>query len=124
MKADIWDAGHRIPFIARWLGRIPSRSVSNRTGCLTDFLATAAEITGKLASDSGEDSYSLLPAYLGKKGAPIREVVVHHSSDGMFAIRTREWKLVLGRGSGGFSQPKKYAPKAGEPEGGLIQSRG
>ena len=38
----------------------------------------------------------------------------------MFAIRQREWKLVLGRGSGGFSQPKKYAPKAGEPEGELY----
>ena len=121
MKADIWDAGHRIPFIARWPGRIAARSVSSELGCLTDFLATAAEITGaKLASDSGEDSYSLLPAYLGRKGPPIREAIVHHSSEGMFAIRQREWKLVLGRGSGGFSQPKKYTPKSGEPEGELY----
>ncbi len=122
MKADVWDAGHRIPFIARWPGQIRPGTVSAETGCLTDLMATAAELTGfRLPADAAEDSFSLLPALLGKKlGKPIREAVVHHSMDGMFSIRQGEWKLSLGHGSGGFSLPKKIVPKPGEPEGELY----
>jgi arylsulfatase A-like enzyme len=121
MKADAWDAGHRIPFLARWPGRIPAGTVSTQLGCHTDFLATAAEIAGaKLPRNAGEDSYNLLPAYVGKATKPIRAAVVHHSSRGMFAIRQGDWKLILGRGSGGFSAPVSYTPKPGEPEGELY----
>ena len=42
MKADIWDAGHRIPFLARWPGKIKPGAVCNQLGCLTDLMATAA----------------------------------------------------------------------------------
>lgn len=121
MKADIWEAGHRIPFIARWPGKIPSGATSDELGCLTDLMATVAQVVGvTLPNNAGEDSYSLLPALLGKKGKPIREAVVHHSGDGMFAIRRGEWKLILGQGSGGFSEPRPVAPKPGEPEGQLY----
>ncbi len=124
MKADTWEAGHRIPFIARWPGRIRAGAVSNELGCLTDFLATAAEVVGtKLPANAGEDSFSLLPALTaktGNKGKPIREAIVHHSSEGMFAIRQGEWKLILGLGSGGFSEPRKIEPKAGEAAGQLY----
>jgi arylsulfatase A-like enzyme len=87
-KADIWDGGHRIPFIVRWPGKVAAGSTSDELGCLTDFMATAAEITGaRLPGNAAEDSYSLLPAYFGRRGKPIREAIVHHSSQGMFSIR-------------------------------------
>jgi hypothetical protein len=38
----------------------------------------------------------------------------------MFSIRQRPWKLVLGRGSGGFTKPAKVEPKEGEPAGQLY----
>ena len=120
-KADIWDAGHRIPFLARWPGKIPAGEVSDELGCLTDFIATAAEITGaKLPKDAGEDSFNLLPALQSKKGKPIREAIVHHSSQGLFAIRQGEWKLELGLGSGGFSKPQHIDPTPGGPQGQLY----
>lgn len=119
MKADIHDAGHRIPFLARWPGKIAAGSVSDATGCLTDLMATAADIVGqKLPDNAGEDSFSLLPAFAGKKGT--REAVVHHSSEGMFSIRQGEWKLCLGLGSGGFSLPRHADPKPGEAPGQLY----
>jgi arylsulfatase A-like enzyme len=122
MKADIWEAGHRIPFLARWPGRVSPGTESGELGCLTDFFATAAGITGfRLPRDAAEDSYNLLPALLGKRGKPIREAVVHHSANGIFSIRQGEWKLVLGRGSGGFSEPRKVTPKPGEPAGELYR---
>lgn len=119
MKADIWDAGHRIPFLARWPGRIRPNSVSNELGCLVDLAATVSDITGfRLPRDAAEDSFSLLPALRGRRGT--REAVVHHSNDGMFSIRQRNWKLSLGRGSGGFSQPVRIPVRPGEPEGELY----
>lgn len=120
-KADIYDGGHRIPFIARWDGKIAKGAVSNQVGCLTDLMATVAEITGySLPKNAGEDSYSLAPAMLGATNPAARQAIVHHSSEGMFGIRKGFWKLNLGRGSGGFSTPVNVTPKAGEPEGELY----
>jgi arylsulfatase A-like enzyme len=122
IKADIWDGGHREPFIAHWPGKIQAGTVCDELICLTDLLATSAAIVGaELPDNAGEDSYNILPALLGQKRAgPIREAVVHHSSRGMFAIRQGKWKLVLGLGSGGFSLPTSIEPKQGEPEGQLY----
>lgn len=121
-KADIWEGGHRVPFIARWPGQIRAGSVSAQTICLTDLLATAAAVVDtELPPDAAEDSYSILPVLLGKKLAgPIREATVHHSVNGTFAIRQRNWKLILGRGSGGFTKPRVIKPKPGEPKGQLY----
>lgn len=73
--------------------------------CHVDLLATCAAVLGhELPPDAGEDSYNILPVLLGHKlTEPIREATVHHSISGMFAIRQDRWKLILGRGSGGWS---------------------
>lgn len=113
-KADIHDAGHRVPFLMRWPGRIPAGLVTGQLGCLTDLMATAADINGiPLPASAGEDSFSLM-----KPG--LRDSVVHHSAQGMFAIRRGEWKLIEGRGSGGFSTPQKIEVKPGEAPGELY----
>jgi arylsulfatase A len=106
-KADIWDGGHRIPFIARWPGKIKAGSESDQTICLTDLLATCADLLAvKLPENAGEDSVSILPVLLGTASAPLREAVVHHSINGSFSIRQGNWKLELCSGSGGWSAPK------------------
>ena len=120
-KADIWDGGHRIPFLARWPGHIRPGTVSNELGCLTDLMSTVAAVVGtKLPSNAGEDSYNLLPALLGTHHRPIRDAIVHHSSLGMFGIRQGHWKLELGLGSGGFSPPQREEPAPGGPAGQLY----
>jgi arylsulfatase A-like enzyme len=121
-KADIYDAGHRIPLLARWPGRIEPGRVTGQLTCLTDLMATAADITGtRLAAQEGEDSFSMLAAMTGRPSTmPTRPAVVHHSSQGMFAIRQGHWKLIEGRGSGGFSDPRKIDPQPGEPVGELY----
>ncbi|HOZ49229.1 MAG TPA: arylsulfatase [Candidatus Hydrogenedentes bacterium] len=105
IKADIWDGGHREPFIARWPGHIPPASVSDELVCLVDLMATCAAIVDyRLPREAAVDSFDILPALTNAElDAPIREAVVHHSIDGMFAIRQGKWKLVLGKGSGGWS---------------------
>ncbi len=107
-KADIYEGGHRIPFLVRWPGKVAPGSSYDHPVCLTDFMATCAEALGvELPDDAAEDSVSLLPALLGKaEGKPIREAVVHHSINGSFAIRQGNWKLCLCPGSGGWSYPR------------------
>jgi arylsulfatase A-like enzyme len=95
-KASIYEGGHRVPFIARWPGRIRPGSVCEETVCLNDLMATAAELLGvKLSDGAGEDSVSLLPLLRGTARGPVREATVHQSAGGDVAIRQGPWKLVL-----------------------------
>ncbi len=111
-KADIFEGGHRIPFLARWPDRIQAGATCDHTVCLTDLLATAADIVAApLPDNAGEDSVSLLPALLGEAAKPAREAVVHHSINGSFAIRQGRWKLEFCPGSGGWSAPRPDAAK-------------
>jgi len=121
-KADIHDAGHRVPLLCRWPGHIEPGTRSDQTVCLTDLMATCAAVVGDtLPAEAGPDSYNVLPAMLdpGLK-KPIRAATVHHSLSGMFALRQGPWKLIQGRGSGGFTAPRKIEPKPGEPQGQLY----
>jgi arylsulfatase A-like enzyme len=112
-KADIFDGGHRIPFIARWPGKIKPGSTSDQLICLNDLMATCAEIVAaKLPDSAGEDSVSILPALLGKASQPLREAVVHHSINGSFSIRQGKWKLELCPDSGGWSAPRPGSAEA------------
>ena len=114
LKADAWEAGHRVPFIVRWDGRVRPASVSGETVCVTDVFATISEIVGfEMPADSGEDSFSLAPLLFGK-GHYGRQLTVHHSQRGLFAIRKGDWKLILGDGSGGFSTPRGAVVQPGE----------
>jgi arylsulfatase A-like enzyme len=111
-KADIWDGGHRVPFFVRWPGKVKAGSKSAQLICHTDLIATCAEILGtKLPHNAGEDSISILPAFLGKDTAPIHESVVHHSIAGRFAIRQGQWKLDVCPGSGGWGKPNDAQAK-------------
>jgi arylsulfatase A-like enzyme len=121
-KADLWEGGHRVPFVARWPGRIKPGTTSDETICLTDLLRTvAAMLEVRLPPNAGEDSYNILPVLLGKGGQrPIREATVHQSGDGTLAIRQGPWKLCTALGSHGFSEPRAPKAKGGEPLGQLY----
>ncbi len=112
IKADIWEGGHRVPFLARWPGRVRPDSTCSETICHVDLMATCADILKyDLPADAGEDSFTFLPFLLGKPGkGPSRESVIHHSAAGLFAIRQGDWKFVDGVGSGGWSGKGDGAP--------------
>ena len=104
-KSDIWEGGHRVPFLVRWPAQIKPGSQCTQTICHTDLLATAAELVGqKLPDNAGEDSVSFLPALHGQTIPATRAAVVHHSISGKFAIRQANWKLELCAGSGGWTK--------------------
>ena len=107
-KADIYEGGHRVPFIAKWPSRIQKGSVTNQTICTTDFTATCASIVDyPLKDNEAEDSYDLLPLFDQQEiEGSFREATIHHSINGSFAIRQGDWKLIMCPGSGGWSYPR------------------
>ena len=125
-KADIWEGGHRVPFVVRWPGKTPPGTVNDQLLELTDLLATcAALVDTRLPAGMGEDSRNALPALLNvKPSTPVRDFAVHHSLWGQFAIRRGPWKMIPHRGSGGFTFPRKLDPaKIGGPAGQLYHMR-
>ena len=68
----------------------------------------------------GEDSVSFLPALSGKPIESTRKGVIHHSISGHFGYREGKWKLILARGSGGWTSPKENQVESKAPEAQLY----
>lgn len=106
-KADIFEGGHRVPFLVRWPQRVTAGRTSNAIVCLTDLMATVRELTSAPQDDAaGEDSVSFYPEITNSRRSAQRQDIVHHSINGSFAIREGQWKLCLCPGSGGWSAPR------------------
>ena len=106
-KADVWEGGHRVPFLVRWPAAIKKGQIKSQTICTTDFLATFADLLNvNLSENEGEDSFSFLPLLRANDAEFSRAPVVNHSISGTFAIRKGDYKLVLGNGSGGREAPR------------------
>ena len=104
-KADIYEGGHRIPFLVRWPKYAKAGHNAERTITHTDIFATCAELLKAETPKKAEDSHSFLAALSGKKGQT-RPGIINHSASGVFAIREGDWKLILSAGSGGRQQPR------------------
>lgn len=113
-KADIFEGGHRVPFILKWPKKIKGGSVSSKTICTTDLLATCAELVNKSLSDNeGEDSFSMVPLFNKQTEDQYkRTYTIHHSINGSFAIRKGDYKFIFCPDSGGWSYPRPKKNKA------------
>jgi arylsulfatase A-like enzyme len=103
LKRDTWEGGHRVPLLARWPGIVEPNTVCDELVCVSDLMATAADIVGaELPADAGEDSFSMLPALSRVAGGneqreathAVRESVIHHTCSGRFAIRRGDWVFI------------------------------
>jgi arylsulfatase A-like enzyme len=121
-KADIYEAGHRVPYVAYWKNVIPAGSSSDALMCSTDLMATLSGLINEpLPQGAGEDSYNLWQNFVSPSiDHPVRSSIIHHSLDGIFSIRQGKWKYTPHLGSGGFSNPKSIEPKQGEAPGTLF----
>ncbi|MBW6480501.1 MAG: sulfatase-like hydrolase/transferase, partial [Bacteroidales bacterium] len=116
-KRDIYEGGHRVPFLMSWPKVIQPGSKIDLPVCQSDYLATIADIVGaELPDNAAEDSYSLLPLISenAQEEYESERTVIHHSVSGHFAIRKGKWKLNMFRGSGGSLNPRFIEPQEGE----------
>ena len=103
-KSDVWEGGHRVPFIVRWPGVVKPASSSDQLVHQADLLATFAEVLGtSLPASAGEDSFSILPL-LKQVNQSVRVHAVSCSIRGVPSIRDGNWKLIFGTGSGGWTK--------------------
>ena len=106
-KADIWEAGHRVPFFVRLPGKEHAGSRCDQVVGLVDVMATLAEkVNAKMPEGAGSDSVSFASLLDDPKAKFDRPPLICHSASGMFAIRDGKWKLIAGNGSGGRQKPK------------------
>lgn len=100
-KHSVYDGGFRVPFIVKWPGRAPAGKVSSEMINLVDVMATLAAAIGVALPDrtlAAEDSYNVLPAFLGQvRDEPLRTDMILHSADANFAIREGQWKWIEGK---------------------------
>lgn len=105
-KSDIYEGGHRIPLIVQWPEELKGGKVCEKIVCLSDIMATMAEILGvSLPDNCGEDSVSNLSLWKEPEGDEVRKDIVHQSIDGSLSIRRGNFKLEMCQGSGGWSEP-------------------
>lgn len=110
-KGDAWEGGHREPLIVKWPGVVKGGTTSGALVTSMDIMPTVAEMLNiDLPENSAEDAVSFADVLNGKTDRS-REYLINHSLKGVFAIRKGDWKLIMSKKSGGFSDfiyPKGY----------------
>lgn len=94
IKSQLWEGGHRVPFLCRWPEKIRP-GVSEDLVSTLDIPATVCAAAGVAVPSSAlPDSFNLLPALLGQADAPKRESLVVMSGTGHLAIRSASLKYM------------------------------
>jgi arylsulfatase A len=103
-KFAAWEGGHRIPFIARWPGRIPTGTKSDQLISSIDLIRTFAGLLGqKLSEGSALDSLDILPALTGSPEKAVREeLVIVPRQPSHVSLRQGDWVFIPAQGGGGF----------------------
>jgi len=107
-KFDAWEGGHRVPFIAKWPGHIPSGTTSDALVSNIDLMATVAAVSGQtLKADEGPDSFNLLPALTGKEHTPVRDhLLIAPARESNLSLRKGDWMYINAQAGGGFGAKK------------------
>lgn len=93
-KGDIWEGGHRIPFIVRLPGVVKPGTVCGQLVHQADIMATLADLLDiKLPGNIGEDSFSILKLMKGDN-KPVRKYAISASALGVQSVRSGSWKLI------------------------------
>ena len=97
LKRDIWEGGHRVPFVVRWPGVVPAGKVNAGLISQIDLYATiAAVVGGDIAPDSAEDSYNQLALWKGTD-LSTRDTLVHNTNANGYALRHGDWVLIAAK---------------------------
>ena len=115
VKRDIYEGGHRVPFIVRWPGKVKAGAVSDETVSQVDLAATFANMVGyRLGKDEAIDSYNLLPALKGEGyPRPLRTATVQNTSANKFALRQGDWVLIDAPSGSAKKESKSYLQRFG-----------
>ena len=110
LKRDVWEGGHRIPFIVKWPGQVEAGSVSHEVISQVDIMATlAAVIRINLPEKAAPDSYNLLPLLKGEDfPSPLREATVHNTYKDKWGLRKGDWLYISDRDGQHSKMPESF----------------
>lgn len=97
-KMTTWEGGCRVPFIARWPGKLKGNRVSDKILSTMDILPTLAILGGaELPKDRILDGFDASSFLLGKTDVSPRQDYLYYDACLLTGIRVNNWKLVLPR---------------------------
>ena len=96
-KGQTYEGGVRVPFIARWPGRIPAGRVLDAIGSTLDLMPTLAKLTGATLPSKPLDGVDLWPLLAGQKKDHAREALLYFDNWDLQCARLGHWKLHVGR---------------------------
>lgn len=97
-KMSAWDGGSRVPFIARWPGKIPAGGKSDQILTTMDLLPTFATLAGAhLPATLTLDGLDATDFLLGKNARSPRDEYLYYTGCLLTGVRQNQWKLVLPR---------------------------
>lgn len=94
-KRDVYEGGIRVPFIAKWSGKIAPGSINTHVGAFWDLLPTLADFAN-IDIEHQIDGLSLLPTLTGE-GQQEKHRYLYwefHEQGGKQAVRKGKWKAV------------------------------
>jgi arylsulfatase A-like enzyme len=101
----------RVPFLIRWPGKVPARSVSNEIVHEMDLFATFANIAdGKVPTDRVIDSKDMTNFFTGKSEKSGRESVIVYVGKEIYGVKWTNWKMMTKELDTGFGQAPKTFP--------------
>jgi arylsulfatase A-like enzyme len=93
-KATAFEGGTRVPFVARWPGKIPAGKVCREPAMTIDLLPTLAALAGTSLPAHPIDGLNIWPLLSGVRGAPTpHEALYFYWENELHAIRSGRWKL-------------------------------
>jgi len=94
LKCEVFEGGIRIPMIARWPGKIQTRTVTDHISAFWDVMPTLADVAGAQAPDE-TDGISFLPTLLGQSGQKKHDFLYwEYFGRPSQAVRMGDWKGV------------------------------
>lgn len=111
LKRDLWEGGHRVPFVVRWPNKVSAGRVYGGILSQIDIYATIATIVeAEIPPGSAEDSYNQY-SFLSGKTPSLRSTVVHNTNANGYALRHDDWVLIAAK-TGGVSKVPEWFDNA------------
>ena len=116
LKRDIWEGGHRVPFIVRWPGKVKASSTNDGLISQIDIMATLAAVVDiPIPKNAAEDSFDQLATWTDGKASP-RTIHIHNTFKDRYAVRSGDWLLIDAKSGDHSREPKWFLEANGYQE--------
>ena len=93
LKVSVYEGGVRVPFVAKWPGKIKPSTQSDHISAMWDVLPTCCDVAGA-DTPAGIDGISMLPELIGKMNQQKKHDHLYWELGGQQAIRMGDYKAV------------------------------